>query len=120
MRDALDRWTRDTNDLGLIKPESKLVRENLWPPNGDQPFTAAPHPVVRDGLLTITCETDGASIGYRKIDSGNETPWKVYTAPVQLDAGGGGAGPSSAGGYEAVAHRIGYRRSPVVQVMQRE
>ena len=28
MRDALDRWTQETGDLGLIKPESKLVRED--------------------------------------------------------------------------------------------
>jgi hypothetical protein len=110
MRDALDRWTRETNDLGLIKPESKMVREHLWPPSGEQPFTAAPHPTVVDGVLTITCETLGASIGYRKIDPDNATPWSVYTGPAELD---------TSAGYEVVAHRIGYRRSPTVQVMQR-
>jgi arylsulfatase A-like enzyme len=114
MRDALDRWTRDTNDLGLIKPESRLVRETLWPPDGVQPATAAPQLSIIDGVLTITCETLGASIGYRKAtaDAGaTATPWQVYTGPAEVDGGAG---------YEAVAHRIGYRRSPVVQVMRRE
>jgi N-sulfoglucosamine sulfohydrolase len=117
MRDALDRWTRETHDLGLIQPESKMVREQLWPPAGKQPFTAAPMPVMQEGVLTITCETEGASIGYRKIVPGDAAPaggagaWKIYTAPVELEPGAS---------YESVAHRIGYRRSPIVQVVVRE
>jgi hypothetical protein len=115
MRDALDRWTRETHDLGLIQPEAKMVREQLWPPKGEQPFTAAPHPVMSDGVLTITCETEGASIGYRKLAKGDgdggTAAWKVYSAPVEGEPGVS---------YESVAHRIGYRRSPIVQVIQRE
>jgi hypothetical protein len=115
MRNALDRWTRDTRDLGLIQPESKMVRQVLWPPDGDQPVTAAPHPVISAGVLSITCETEGASIGYRKILPGDAGAaagaWKVYTSPVELEPGAS---------YEAIAHRIGHRRSPIVQVMVRE
>ena len=104
MRDALDRWTKETKDLGPIKPETKLVREVLWPPNGEQPRTVTPIPVRKGETLTITCETEGASIGYRRRGEG---PWQVYTAPVQVD-------PSAA--YEIVAHRIGFKRSAIVEI----
>jgi hypothetical protein len=34
-----DAWIADTGDLGLVLPETKLVRERLWPPVGLQPTT---------------------------------------------------------------------------------
>jgi N-sulfoglucosamine sulfohydrolase len=101
MRAALDKWTRDTGDLAEIRPESKLVREKLWPPNGEQPTTAAPRALIKDGVLTITCATEGASVGWRKR---GEEAWRVYVDPVKV--GGDQA-------YEAVAHRIGFKRSVV-------
>jgi arylsulfatase A-like enzyme len=111
MRRALDDWATETNDLGRIKPESRLVREVLWPPDGEQPRTTAPMPVLKGGELTISCETEGASIGYRKVAGGDKAPWQVYTGPVGVEPGVS---------YESVAHRIGFRRSPIVQVMIRE
>jgi hypothetical protein len=104
MRAALERWTADTNDLGLIQPESKMVRERLWPPDGIQPRTSTPIPVLTGGVLTIACDTEGASIGYRKR---GEASWSVYTAPVEVD-------PSAA--YEIVAQRIGFKRSPTIEL----
>ena len=104
MRDALDRWTKENGDLGLVQPETKLLREKIYPPNGEQPRTATPMPSVSGGVLTVTCETEGASIGYRHR---GEPSWKVYTGPVELDAGEP---------FEVVAHRIGFRRSPIVEV----
>jgi hypothetical protein len=60
---------------------------------------------VRKGdTLAITCETEGASIGYRQR---GEPSWQVYTSPVKID-------PTAA--YEIVAHRIGYKRSPIVEI----
>jgi hypothetical protein len=104
MRGALDRWTDETGDLGLIQPEAKMVREKLWPPDGKQPATADPVPAVKQGVLTIECATEGASVGFRKR---GERSWTVYTAPVSADA---------AAVYEVVAHRIGFRRSRVIEV----
>jgi N-sulfoglucosamine sulfohydrolase len=93
---------KETNDLGLVQPEARMVREKLFPPDGNQPATAAPSAKIDGGKLTVTCETDGASIGYRKP---GEPSWKVYTAPVELPPGE----------YEVVAHRIGYERSVVIK-----
>ena len=104
MRAALTDWMAKTNDLGLIQPESKLVREKLWPPDGEQPRTATPVATMNAGTLAIECETPGASIGYRKR---GDASWSVYASPVPID-------PSAA--YEIVAHRIGFRRSPTVEL----
>ena len=109
MRDALDRWMSETNDLGLIQPETKLVNEKLWPPDGVQPTTAAPVATIapaREGkvMLTISCETNGASIGFRRK---GERAWAVYVEPVEVE-------PNSA--YEVVSHRIGFKRSPETPV----
>ena len=67
-------------------------------------------PVVKGGELTITCETEGASIAYRRVAADDTAAWQVYTAPLGADPGAS---------YEAVAHRIGFRRSPIVQVVVR-
>jgi arylsulfatase A-like enzyme len=101
MRVALDAWTSENGDLGLIHPESKLVREKLWPPEGKQPATADPKATIADGVLTITCATEGASIGWRK--RGDDS-WRVYVGPVKV---------SGDQAYEAVAHRIGFKRSAI-------
>ena len=104
MREAMDQWLRETGDLAEIRPESKLVREKLWPPNGEPPTTAAPQAAIKEGVLTITSATHGASIGWRKR---GEPSWRVYTQSVNV--GGDQA-------YEAVAHRIGFKRSDVTPI----
>ncbi|HEV2293887.1 MAG TPA: sulfatase [Tepidisphaeraceae bacterium] len=112
LRAALNQWMAEKNDLGLIQPEAKLVKAKLWPPHGLQPTTATPSATfspVGEGkaTLTIACETDGASIGYRRE---GERAWSVYVKPVVVDAGAE---------YEVVAHRIGFKPSPVEAVAMR-
>jgi hypothetical protein len=60
---------------------------------------------VTDGVLTITCATEGASIGWRT--RGDDKRWRVYVEPVKI---------SSDQTYEAVAHRIGFKRSAITAV----
>lgn len=101
---ALEEWTRATGDLGLL-PEGEMVCTRLWPPDGEQPRTSAPQ-LARDpdGPSALRCETEGASIGYRLP---GESAWRVWTTASRLEPGRA---------YEAVAHRIGFERSPVVTV----
>lgn len=108
MRAALDRWTKETGDLGLIQPETKLVKEKLWPPDGVQPTTAAPTAQITGGRLSAACTTDGASIGYRRQGDG---AWLVWTQPVPIQPGQT---------YELIAHRIGYKPSEVATVSSQE
>jgi hypothetical protein len=117
MRTALDNWIVECNDP-LEMPEDKLFRTRVYPPDGQQPTTAKPS--VRldptgDGksTLTITCKTEGASIGFRmrtntmKRSSENRRPWSIYNDPLRVDANCT---------IEAVAHRIGFKPSPRVTI----
>lgn len=104
MRKAMDDWMKEVGDLGEIQPETKLVKEVIWPPDGNQPTTADPVGKLEtvDGKtqLTASDETKGASIGYRK--KGDKI-WQVYTKPAAVDAGE----------YELIAQRIGFKPSEV-------
>jgi hypothetical protein len=117
MRTALDAWIVECNDP-LDMPEDELVRTRVYPPDGQQPTTAAPiirlEPVNgRRSNLTITCKTKGASIGFRvrtnatKRRSEDRRPWIIYNGPVQVNA---------RCIIEVIAHRIGFEPSPCVTV----
>jgi arylsulfatase A-like enzyme len=111
LRSAMDAWIKETGDLGFIQPETRLVKEKIWPPDGVQPVTASPVGKLeqRDGktMLTIDCATEGASIGYRQP---GERAWRVYTKSVEVPAGD----------YELVAHRIGFKPSEIVPVKSQQ
>ena len=116
MREALDAWIAECDDP-LEMPEDKLVRTRVYPPDGRQPTTATPSVMLDpvDGSrssLTITCKTEGASIGFRVRTSRNKgsseedrRPWIIYNGPVNVEA---------TGVIEVIAHRIGFKPSPRV------
>lgn len=103
LRAACKAWVNEINDMGL-RPEQELIDE-FWP-NGEQPITQSPQFGYYDGQLKIDCETKGASIGYRLVgqhDSIHAT-WKVYDKPISIS-------PNET--VEALAHRLGYKRSTI-------
>ena len=104
LRAALNNWIEETGDLGMI-PEAEMVTSRLWAGAEKKPTTAMPE-VARasDGTVTISCPTDGASIGFREGDSG---PWKIYSEPFLMQEGTA---------LTVVAHRIGYAPSAPVQL----
>lgn len=69
LRVALDEWQRTYGDLGLL-PEANLVRQ--WRPDGRMQVTADPIIHRVGDRLTVTCATDGASIGWT-LDPPRET-----------------------------------------------
>ncbi len=97
LRAAHQAWTETTRDLGHLS-EFDLVKK-LWPPAGAQPTTASPTISSSSGLVSIHCETVGASIGYR---IGDEIRWRLYSAPFQAD-------PHQK--ITAQAHRLGWLKS---------
>lgn len=102
----LDRWWNEIDDLGLI-PEP-LLKVMLWPPHGEQPITVEPtvrtSPAAGGGVtVTLSTPTAGASIGYRL--PGDQS-WRVYHEPFILPKGQS---------FTALAHRIGYAPSGVIQ-----
>ncbi len=107
LRKACNQWIQEINDTGLV-PESELVN-SFWP-NGTQPTTANPELKIVDNQLEISCSTEGATIGYR-VKNDIDTSWKIYKAPIT---------DLALNKIEAVAHRLGYKRSEVVESMHQE
>ncbi|WP_164851433.1 sulfatase family protein [Larkinella soli] len=82
LRRLEQQWVRQVQDKGFMQ-ERDLIR--LFWPNNRQPETALPDVQTKavsdtEYLITLTCNTPGASIGYR-IDEG---PWRLYTQPFRL------------------------------------
>jgi N-sulfoglucosamine sulfohydrolase len=104
LRVALEGWMARTGDLGLL-PELEMVRTRLWPGAGEQPRTAAPTLVTGpDGVLTLQCATDGASLGWRLPGQEGWRPWDTLPR-AELAPGAT---------LEAFAHRIGFKPSAAV------
>jgi len=110
LRQHLEAWIADTGDLGFVLPETKLVRENIWPPDGRQPTTPPAEidekVLSRDGEMffrvSLSCPEPGASIGYRLSETKQYAgPWQVYTGPFDV--------PGNLRFIEVQTHRIGHR-----------
>lgn len=82
MRGELERWQKDTKDLGLV-PESEL-RERMRP-GGKWQQVATPVTSTEGENLKINCATEGASIVYAFADGkGNPIRWLLYTNPISI------------------------------------
>ena len=89
MQRQLDDWIAATGDLGFVLPETSMVREHIWPPDGVQPTTPPASVTERHTSfgtsIEITCPEPGASIAFRTraLDSEAKGPWRVYPdAPI--------------------------------------
>ena len=105
LRKECDRWIQNTNDKGFML-ETDLI-ETFWP-DKKQPKTAEPIITIIDGMLHITCETDGAVIGYRyrPSDIKPHLGWRPYTKPFKVD------GKQE---VELISHRIGLLPSLIIK-----
>ena len=110
LRRRLEAWIADTGDLGFVLPETKLVREHIWPPAGRQPVTPAAtiaETVLERGggtafAVTLSCPDPAASIGYRLSASKQFTgPWQVATGPFEV--------PGNLRFLQVQTQRIGHR-----------
>ena len=110
LRKACSDWISNIDDTGM-RPEIELIEE-LWP-GFIQPETADPVISRTRSKIEIICNTEGASIGYKIIEHDGksaENSWLVYTGPIDL---------SETSGLMAVAHRIGYKRSSEVSLINK-
>jgi uncharacterized sulfatase len=84
MRSALDKWQKETKDLGLV-PELEL-RERMRPGGVWQKVA---QPVVTEQAsgdsvkLKIGCSTEGSSIAYTT-GEGRDARWKLYTGELTM------------------------------------
>ncbi len=102
LRKALEEWIIQTNDWGKT-PEPEMLKQ-MWNGGSEQPVTEDPIIIAKNGTITISDKTDGASIGYQVIDEKNEKSksWKVYTESFSVSKGAK---------VISVAQRIGYQKS---------
>jgi len=108
MRKVLEKWMKDTKDLGLI-PERELRKRGL--PAGKPGKTQAPAIKPNGGTfgkpvtVTIACRTKGASIAYT-IEEGKRPRWKLYTKPFTL---------KKTVTVRTKACRLGWKDSPIAR-----
>ncbi|GAL67211.1 sulfatase family protein [Jejuia pallidilutea] len=103
----MDRWLSTVGDIPDL-PEEDLIKK-LWKGTDTQPKTAAPNISNQSGNISISCDTEGASIGYKIIKRGEEAPasWEVYQNVINLPEGAT---------LLIKAHRIGYTASETIQI----
>ncbi|MFC5624798.1 sulfatase-like hydrolase/transferase [Algoriphagus winogradskyi] len=106
LSNELDRWLTDIDDRPNL-PEQELIKR-LWSGAGSKPTTADPKIKITNGKIEIQSATEGASIGYKLINSdGKQSPtWSIYQEPIDVEE------------VESIwvkAHRIGYNPSQVIK-----
>ncbi len=106
LRADMDRWIAEIGDQPNL-PEAELI-EQLWKGAETQPITAQPEISSADGKISISCATEGASIGYKVIGDEGVEPiaWTVYQEPFAYPKGAK---------LIVKAHRIGFKASKVIQ-----
>ncbi len=104
LRQQMNNWLEQTKDLGAV-PEKELV-SRWWNGQSSPPITANPVLQQKGGKLVLTCATEGASIGYKRL--GHDVKWRVYRQPITVNEGDSVA---------AVAMRIGYTKSGEVKML---
>jgi len=118
MRGTLDKWMKDTNDLGLI-PEKELNKRRLVMARGQEWSPTAPPLISMTGIkpngqavIKVNCPTKGSSIGYTtQKGRGRHIRWRLYTHEITVKKN------------ELVrfkASRLGYTDSPEVQVIYKD
>ena len=103
LRKKCEAWTKSFEDTGLI-PEKELV-EKLRP-EGEDLKVATPKVVAADGVVSLSCKTEAATIGYQIVSKTKQaTSWNIYTKPFSINEGDT---------LKVVADRIGYRYSEII------
>lgn len=104
MRNELESWMEAIDDQGLMS-EADLI-ESMWPAM-IQPVTSPPVIVSNNNSVSISSETEGASIGFQLLDSSENLSdsWQLYSAPIQLPEGVN---------LHVIAHRLGFTVSEIV------
>ena len=101
LRSQLSQWQIQIKDRGFT-PESEIINE-FWP-DMKQPITADVEIEINNNILTLSCDTEGASIAYQLGSSIGFNYWQLYSKPVSI---------KSNEKISARAIRIGYKASNI-------
>ncbi|MFP4844980.1 sulfatase [Winogradskyella sp. PE311] len=103
----MDKWLRAIEDNPNL-PEGELIKK-LWNGSETQPITSEPIIKNKNGKVTISCNTEGASIAFKMLKNGEKSPksWEVYENKIDL--------PHDAK-LIVQAHRIGFKPSKTIEI----
>ncbi len=106
LRAEMDRWLTAIHDNPNL-PEKDLIQQ-LWKGEDAQPITSNPVITSANGKVRISCATDGASIGFKVINTNSVTPksWTIYEEPFVVAEGSL---------LLVQAHQIGFKTSEMVE-----
>jgi hypothetical protein len=106
LRQEHQNWQEKYGDMGFI-PETEMLSK-MWLGKDHAPSTEDPVLTRNEEIITIECNTGGASIGYKLVRDGKEpVSWEVYTKPIEVKPGDL---------VKVVAHRIGYEPSKIIEL----
>lgn len=128
LKQVLFEWLEDVGDMGEI-PEKEMVVEQWWNGKNEPPLTKNPKIKKNREGVALSCDTEGASIGYRIFDGSpadttitrpihtwgfywlfRDGDKKTIEVPKPWSVYAGGTIPLKKGQTIQVnAHRIGYR-----------
>ena len=111
LRGEMDRWLAAIGDQPNL-PERELI-DQLWKGQNEKPATALPDIQATNQLISISCVTKGASIGYKIVEPGGVEPtsWSAYTEAFNA--------PRSSQ-IKVQAHRIGHTPSEIVEYVLKD
>ncbi|WP_288956463.1 sulfatase [uncultured Polaribacter sp.] len=81
LSNEMDRWLTDINDNPSLS-EKDLVAK-LWDGKNQKPVTADPIITIENNKVVITCDTEGASIGYKTNPKAKS--WNVYLESFKVE-----------------------------------
>ena len=76
LRERLDRWIIETNDLGEF-PEKELIDQ--WFPKGKTPKLAPLNKIISDNKISLSHPDTGVSIVWKEV---KDSIWSVYSKPL--------------------------------------
>lgn len=102
----MNLWIKEIGDSPNM-PEIELITK-LWNGAKAKPVTAMPLITSNKGKIYISCQTKGASLGYKIIGQNGVKPkaWSIYQKPFKV--------PQEST-ILAQAHRIGFKPSEVIE-----
>ena len=101
LRTQLSQWQNEIKDRGFT-PETEIINE-FWP-GMVQPVTSDVIISESENQMTLSCNTEGASIAYQLGNAIGSDYWQLYTKPITF---------KSNEKIRTRAIRIGYKASKI-------
>jgi arylsulfatase A-like enzyme len=110
MREATEQWQQEIGDTGMI-PEAVLMEEMM--PAATTPRTQTPTIAIDGDVVSLSCQTEGASMVYQVLTDQGWSDWRLYTKSFPLDFLGADKSDRARPRIKALATRLGFAESEI-------